>query len=84
MKTIYLREKKSGNFEFSYKEEATHKFRTQKAFKEFYNNSRRYYSGSGRFQKYFGYIVKATYSQAQTYFNTPEEVLEYIKKNNIF
>jgi len=81
MKTIYLREKKSGNFELSNKLEATHKFKTQKEFKEWYKPeywSRRYG------QKHYKAIVKATYSQSQTYFSNADEVLTFIKKNNIF
>ena len=77
MKTIYLRQKRSGNYEFSTKLNATHSFKTQKAFKEWYNNER-----PSRYGKCS--IIKATYRLSQTYFCNAEEVLAYIKKNNIF
>ena len=67
---IYLREKRSGNFEISNKENSTIKFKTQKAFKEWYKNNYRY-----------GKIIKATYSRSQTYFNSAQEVINFIKKN---
>ena len=73
MKTIYLREKKSGNFEFSNKENATLAFKTQKSFKEFYKSRYRY-----------GKIIKSTYSKSQTYFSDVQEAIDFIKKNNIF
>lgn len=68
---IYLREKRSGNFELSNKEEATIKFKTQKAFKEWY-------------VKKIGYsqrIIKTTYRKSQTYFTSSIEVIGFIKKN---
>ena len=82
MKTIYLKELRSGNFEISNKKEATHKFATQKAFKEFYRPSFR--RGSGRFQKTFGALIKASYRLSQTYFITADEAILYFKKNQTF
>jgi len=38
MKTIYLREKRSGNYEFSNRKKATLKFTTKKALREFWEN----------------------------------------------
>ncbi len=82
MKTIYLKELRSGNFEISNKEEASHKFATQKAFKEFYRPS--FGSGSGRFQKTFRALIKASYRMSQTYFMNADEAILYFKKNQIF
>jgi hypothetical protein len=82
MKTIYIKELRSGNFEISNKKEATHSFKTQKAFREFYKPT--FYSGAGRFQKTFGALIKASYKMSQTYFTTADEALAYFKKNNIF
>ena len=78
MGTIYLRQKRSGNYEFSNKDNYTHKFKTQKSFKEFYENNlkRRNYSGNK--------IIKACYSRSQTYFYDCQEVLTFIKKHRIF
>ena len=64
---IYLRKKTSGNFEISDKENATEKFKTQKAFKLQFND----YS--------VGKIIKAKYSRSQTYFGTVAEFLKFIK-----
>jgi len=60
MKTIYLREKRSGNFELSNRKDHTHKFTTKRAAKEFFDHINQNTSRQ---------IVKATYSQSQTYFN---------------
>ena len=65
---IYLREKRTGNFEISDKENATDKFKTQKAFKLQFND----YS--------VGRIIKAKYSKSQTYFGSVAEFLQFIKK----
>jgi len=65
---IYLREKRTGNFEISNKQDCTHKYKTQKAFREdFHNNS-------------VGRIIKAKYSKSQTYFGSVAEFLQFIKK----
>ena len=66
MKTIYLREKRSGNFEITTKENATHSFNTKKHLVEFYSQL-----GSKR-------IVKATYRLAQTYFSSVNELLLFV------
>lgn len=74
MKTIYLREKKSGNFEFSTKENATLRFNTKKAFKEWFESHPKHQSRCFSKTTHYGYIVKATYSQSQTYFYTFTEI----------
>jgi hypothetical protein len=80
MKTIYLRLKKSGNFEFSTKKEATHKFKSLKEFRLWFENKRENYNQTSAM--WFGKLIKATYSQVQTYFNNFEEVAKYLKKQN--
>ena len=72
MKTIYLREKKSGNFEIVTgkfnQAEHTHKFKTWTALQDFY-------------QKLYGSkIIKAEYGRSTTYFNSFNEVKAFIKK----
>lgn len=56
MKTIYIREKRSGNFEFASRENATLKFKTKKEFKQWFEELR------------YGRLIKATYRFSQTYF----------------
>lgn len=82
MKTIYLKENKAGNFKFSNRKNATESFKTQKAFKNWYNPQ--YNSSKYATQKHSNAIIKATYSQSQTYFSDATEVLKFIKKHNIF
>lgn len=72
MKTIYLRQKRSGNFEFSDKRESTHKFNSKKALLEFWNKNM-----NGYFAKK---VIKATYSRSQTYFDNFNEFWNNIKK----
>lgn len=71
MKTIYLRELKSGNFEISNKKEGTVKFKTQKEIRAFFGTlwSRK--------------VIKARYRLSQTYFAGPEEFITFIKKNGL-
>jgi len=59
MKTIYIREKRSGNYEFSNRAEATHKFKSKKTFKKWFDNCCGGYRGK---------LIKATYSRSQVYF----------------
>jgi|19_taG_2_1085344.scaffolds.fasta_scaffold00221_20 hypothetical protein len=66
---IYLREKRSGNFEISNKKEATVKI-FKKNFSSFWNDNIK-----RRRKK----IIKGTYSKSQTYFSTSAEFLNYIK-----
>jgi len=73
MKTIYLREKRTGNFEITVKGNSTHKFSTKKSFVEFFKNDLRTNGGSR--------LIKATYSRSQTYFCTSDEVFQSIKSN---
>ena len=54
---IYIRTKKSGNFEFSNAVNADLKFRTKKELKNWFTNN----MGTGR-------LIKATYTQSQTYY----------------
>jgi hypothetical protein len=70
MNTIYLRQKRSGNYELSNRKNHTHKFTTWKALKEFFDTI------------YFGRIIKAEYRLTQTYFNTFDELKTFIKKAN--
>lgn len=58
MKTIYLRQKKSGNFEFSNKKEATISFKTKKDFREWFESLR------------YDKLIKATYRKSQVYYNS--------------
>lgn len=60
MKTIYLREKRSGNFELTgNRNEATHKFNKVSDVKDFFErNARR--------------IIKASYRLSQTYYDSTE------------
>lgn len=66
---IYLREKRSGNFEISNKENSTIRFKTYKSFKEWYKDNYRH-----------GKIIKAIYRKSQTYFSNADEFLNFIKK----
>lgn len=70
MKTIYLRQKRSGNYELSNRKNHTSKFTTWKSLKEFFDTI------------YFGRIIKAEYRLTQTYFNTFDELKTFIKKAN--
>jgi len=73
MKTIYLRTKRSGNYEFSNRKESDLKFKTKKEFKNWYENKR----GSGR-------IIKATYRLSQTYFERYDFESAFKKAKEIF
>ena len=99
MKTIYLREKKSGNYEFSNRENHTHKFKTQKEFREWYHKEgiydRKNYESYAEYSKAYdslknsakrGLLIKATYRMSQTYFYSNEfkDVIKFIKKHNLF
>jgi len=74
MKPIYLRQKRSGNFELSTRENHTHKFTTWKALRAWYDDL------------YFGRrtnrVIKAQYRLSQTYFNSFDELKTFIKKAN--
>jgi len=71
MKTIYLKQKRSGNFELTNKKNSTHKFNTKKNALSFWNENMKGYSAKK--------IIKATYRKSQTYFSTVEELLNFIK-----
>jgi len=70
MKTIYLRQKRSGNYELSNRKNHTSKFTTWKALSAWYNDL------------YYGRIIKAEYRLTQTYFNSFDELKTFIKKAN--
>ena len=79
MKIIYLRQKKSGNFEITEdSKKATHKFKTQKSFREWYEGE---YDRKGQISCRTGKIIKATYRLSQTYFYSAQEVIDHCKKN---
>jgi len=78
MKIIYLREKRSGNFEFSNRENHTHKFNTWTGLEAWYNQDRKLDSlYSGR----TGQVIKAEYRKSQTYFDSFAELKTFIKKS---
>jgi hypothetical protein len=68
MKAIYLRQKRSGNFELSTRENHTHKFTTWKALHAWFNDL------------YNSRVIKAEYRLSQTYFNSFDELKTFIKK----
>jgi len=78
MKTLGLKELRSGNFEIVKNlKDANYKFKTQKSFITWYKpqiNFSRYAK-----QKHFKCIVKARYSQIQTYFMASGEVIKFWK-----
>ena len=69
--TIFIRKKRSGNFEFTNEKSATHVFFSTSEFKAWFENLK------------FGKLIKAAYSRSQTYFNPDEfeNVLKYAEKN---
>lgn len=90
MKTIYLRQKNSGNFEVSNKQEATHSFKTKKELISFfdgeYTDSETINELTGKplrkrisHPKTSGKIIKATYSQSQTYFSSGLDFYKSLK-----
>ena len=78
MKTIYLREKQSGNFELTTRQEATHRFSTKNELKEWFSNI--YKSTEKASRKLRGKVIKATYRQAQTYFYSADEIIHQLNK----
>lgn len=90
MKTVYLRQKRSGNFEVSNRKEATHKFNTKKELVNFFDgeyvNSDTINERTGKplrkriaDPKTTGKIIKATYRLSQTYFRSGMEFYNSIK-----
>jgi len=65
---IYLRRKRTGNYELTNEDNATEKV-AKKNFVKWYNKNR----CGGR-------IIKATYRKSQTYFASAEEVLKFVNK----
>lgn len=85
--TIYLREKKSGNFEVSTKTEATHKFKSKKSLKTFFDGETELKVINDNGKKVLrkvrvsspetnGKIIKNTYSRSQTYYESGEDFLK--------
>ena len=70
MKPIYLRQKRSGNFELSTRENHTHKFTTWKAMRTWF------------YTLYSTRVIKFEYRLSQTYFNSFDELKTFIKKAN--
>ena len=91
MKTTYLRQKRSGNFEVSNKKEATHAFRTKKELLTFFDGV---YVKSGAVNeitkkpimkrvtnpKTTGKIIKATYRLSQVYFQNGNDFYNSLSK----
>lgn len=71
---IYLKQLRSGNFEFSNKEESSVKFENENIFKNFVDEQ----------LKHNNRIIKARYSRSQTYFFSGQDALFYIKKSKMF
>ncbi len=86
MKTVYLREKKSGNFEVSNRKEATHTFKTKKDLVEFFDGKydKKEHNGemvSVRVSQPMtrGNIIKASYRLSQTYYRSGLEFYNSLK-----
>jgi hypothetical protein len=77
MKTIYLKQLKSKNYHIGNKENFTIKFSTKKAFIEWYQKNITGYTS--HLHSYGSRIIKATYSQSQTYYSSARE---FLTKNN--
>ena len=72
MRTVYFRQKKSGNFELSNKNEYTIKFNTIIKMSNWFNNSYSY--PDTRFNKGYRAVIKSTYRLSQTYCRNFQEV----------
>lgn len=87
MKTIYLRQKSSNNFEVSTRKEATHTFKTKKELVEFFDGAfeKREYNGSMvnfrvKHPMTHGRIIKETYRLSQTYYSSGLDFYNSLKK----
>ena len=70
---IYIRTKRSGNFEFSNKKNADLKFKTKREFKNWFTSTK----GTGR-------LIKATYTQSQTYYRYFDFDAVWIRAKELF
>jgi len=70
---IYIRTKRSGNFEFSNKKNADLKFKTKREFKNWFIDN----MGTGR-------LIKATYTQSQTYYRYFDFDAVWIRAKKLF
>ncbi len=77
---IYLREKKSGNFEFTTKDNATHTFSSIDELKEWYDSRTKAFNQPSA--RWNGKLIKATYKQSQTYFYRFEEIEMKLNQSN--
>lgn len=79
MKTIYLKKKRSGNYEISNRKDFTVKFNKVNEFTTWFNNSLRnektttWCKANRSFKK--AQVIKSYYSQSQTYFNSAKELV---------
>lgn len=78
MKTYYFTELKSGNFKVATAENHTHKTTDLHSF--YWMVARRKSTTWSRSQRTFkqAQIIKATYSQSQTYFTSAEELQKHL------
>lgn len=83
MKTIYLNKKRSGNYEISNRANATIKFNTIKSLNNWFDNTLLKEKTNQWDKINYCYknarVVKATYSQTQTYFNSAKELYAFTK-----
>ena len=81
MKTIYLKEKRSGNYEVSNRSNATHTFSNKKEFIGWYDGEAKEFgkvktcTNKAPRKSYSGQIIKATYSRSQLYYFGSNEFL---------
>jgi hypothetical protein len=78
MKTIYLRKVKSGNFRITTEKDATVVLKTQTQARKFYESTIKPVFGT--YKVYGSRIIKATYSQSQTYFGSFQEFFNFTQK----
>ena len=91
MKTIYLRQKSSGNFEVSNRQQATHVFKSKKDLVSFFDGEYKNSDVINEFTgkplrqrisnpKTSGKIIKASYRLSQTYYKSGLEFYQSLKK----
>ena len=78
MKMIYLRKKRSGNFEFSNQKDSNHKFKTKKDLKIFWYKNLVCNSWRGNPSR----MIKTTYRLSQVYFSSFNHFWTEIKRQN--
>lgn len=71
MRTIYLKEKKSGNFEITDKNKATVKFNRKSDLQEFWDRISK--------RRFGGKIIKAKYQMSNSYFYCFDELYNSVK-----